>query len=365
MKSNYSKILVIVLLVISFGLGYLVKELLSRETISPPVALVMIIVIIGFYYGARHIIYKKFPSLAPKKDKIEETDFSNTDDMVETPRTALSTIIEIAVAAMFALSCYGVWINDKIGLLIVGLLAVGAAGMLLVAYYPNSKEGEVNPKATAADIVKSRRLRVRAVALALFSLAFSFLPHTHLALIGCGLYIAIRLIFSFILKGVPEQKDKSSRFNITEVKVTHTLGAFAFEAATVLILLGSWAAAHYTYQLRGTGLLDFPIIEMVCFSVLAVVALIIPYCPRWMNRSEGFVNNLQVLENIKLYRILAIGMSIAVLLTVYLPYKGTYSILDTISRHFWVIILFAEIYMRDKIRNGLRETDTDQKTELS
>ena len=173
------------------------------------------------------------------------------------------------------------------------------------------------------------------------------------------------IICSFILKGVPEQKDKSSRFNITEVKVTHTLGAFAFEAATILILLGSWAAAHYTYQLRGTGLLDFPIIEMVCFSVLAVVALIIPYCPRWMNRSEGFVNNLQVLENIKLYRILAIGMSIAVLLTVYLPFKGTYSILDTISRHFWVIILFAEIYMRDKIRNGLRETDTDQKTELS
>ena len=76
MKSKYSKILAIVLLVISLGLGYLVKELLSRETISPMVALVMIIVIIGFYYGARHIIYKKFPSLAPPKDKIEEIDLN-------------------------------------------------------------------------------------------------------------------------------------------------------------------------------------------------------------------------------------------------------------------------------------------------
>lgn len=360
MKLTNAKILSIALFVISLGLGYLVKELLSREAISPLVALVLIIVIIGFYYGARHIIYKKCPSLAPKKDKIEETDFSNTDDMVETPRTVMSTIIEIAVAAMFALSFYKVWTNDRIGLLIVSLLAVGALGMLGLAYYPNSKEGEVNPKATAADFVKSHRMRVRSVALALFSLAFCFLPHTHLVLIGCGLYIAIRLIFSFILKGIPEQQDKNSRFNIAEVKVTHTLVALAVEAATILILIGAWAAAHYTHQLEGKGLLDFPIIEMVCYSVLAVIALIIPYCPRWMNRSEGFVNNRQLLENIKLYRILAIGMSIAVLVTLYLPYKGTYSILDSISRNLYIFILFADLYMRNRVRNELKKTNTAQ-----
>lgn len=360
MKLTNAKILSIALFIISLGLGYLVKELLSREAISSLVALVLIIVIIGFYYGARHIIYKKCPSLAPKKDKIEETDFSNTDDMVETPRTVVSTIIEIAVAAMFAFSFYKVWINDRIGLLIVSLLAVGAAGMLLLAYYPNSKEGEVNPKATAADFVKSHRMRVRSVALALFSLAFCFLPHTHLALIGCGLYIAIRLIFSFILKGVPEQQDKNSRFNIAEVKVTHTPVALAVEAVTILILIGAWAVAHYTHQLEGKGLLDFPIIEMICYSVLAVVALIIPYCPRWMNRSEGFVNNRQLLENIKLYRILAIGMSIAVLVTLYLPYKGTYSIMDTISRNLYILILFADLYMRNKVRNELKKTNTAQ-----
>ena len=360
MKLTNAKILSIALFVISLGLGYLVKELLSREAISPLVALVLIIVIIGFYYGARHIIYKKCPSLAPKKDKIEETDFSNTDDMVETPRTVMSTIIEIAVAAMFALSFYKVWTNDRIGLLIVSLLAVGALGMFGLAYYPNSKEGEVNPKATAADFVKSHRMRVRSVALALFSLAFCFLPHTHLVLIGCGLYIAIRLIFSFILKGVPEQQDKNSRFNIAEVKVTHTPVALAVEAVTILILIGAWAVAHYTHQLEGKGLFDFPIIEMVCYSVLAVVALIIPYCPRWMNRSEGFVNNRQLLENIKLYRILAIGMSIAVLVTLYLPYKGTYSIMDTISRNLYILILFADLYMRNKVRNELKKTKTDQ-----
>lgn len=360
MKLTNAKILSIALFIISLGLGYLVKELLSREAISPLVALVLIIVIIGFYYGARHIIYKKCPSLAPKKDKIEETDFSNTDDMVETPRTVMSTIIEIAVAAMFALSFYKVWTNDRIGLLIVSLLAVGALGMLGLAYYPNSKEGEVNPKATAADIVKSHRMRVRSVALALFSLAFCFLPHTHLVLIGCGLYIVIRLVFSFILKGVPEQQDKNSRFNIAEVKVTHTPVALAVEAATILILIGAWAAAHYTHQLEGKGLFDFPIIEMVCYSVLAVVALIIPYCPRWMNRSEGFVNNRQLLENIKLYRILAIGMSIAVLVTLYLPYKGTYSIMDTISRNLYILILFADLYMRNRVRNELKKTNTAQ-----
>ena len=360
MKLTNAKILSIALFIISLGLGYLVKELLSREAISPLVALVLIIVIIGFYYGARHIIYKKCPSLAPKKDKIEETDFSNTDDMVETPRTVMSTIIEIAVAAMFALSFYKVWTNDRIGLLIVSLLAVGSLGMLGLAYYPNSKEGEVNPKATAADFVKSHRMRVRSVALALFSLAFCFLPHTHLVLIGCGLYIAIRLIFSFILKGIPEQQDKNSRFNIAEVKVTHTPVALAVEAVTILILIGAWAVAHYTHQLEGKGLLDFPIIEMICYSVLAVVALIIPYCPRWMNRSEGFVNNRQLLENIKLYRILAIGMSIAVLVTLYLPYKGTYSIMDTISRNLYSLILFADLYMRNKVRNELKKTKTAQ-----
>ena len=348
MKLTNAKILSIALFIISLGLGYLVKELLSREAISPLVALVLIIVIIGFYYGARHIIYKKCPSLAPKKDKIEETDFSNTDDMVETPRTVMSTIIEIAVAAMFALSFYKV------------LLAVGALGMLGLAYYPNSKEGEVNPKATAADFVKSHRMRVRSVVLALFSLAFCFLPHTHLALIGCGLYIAIRLIFSFILKGVPEQQDKNSKFNIAEVKVTHTPVALAVEAVTILILIGAWAVAHYTHQLEGKGLLDFPIIEMICYSVLAVVALIIPYCPRWMNRSEGFVNNRQLLENIKLYRILAIGMSIAVLMTLYLPYKGAYSILDTISRQIFTFILFTDLYMRNRVRNELKKANTAQ-----
>ena len=360
MKTNNAKILSIALFVISLGLGYLVKELLSREAISSLVALVLIIVIIGFYYGARHIIYKKCPSLAPKEDKIEETDFSNTDDMVETPRTVVSTIIEIAVAAMFALSFYKVWTNDRIGLLIVGILAVGAAGMLILAYYPNSKEGEVNPKATAADIVKSRRMRVRSVALALFSLVFAFLPHTHLALIACGLYIVIRLIFSFTLKGVPEQQDKNSRFNIAEVKVTHTPVALAVEAVTILILIGAWAAAHYTHQLEGKGLLDFPIVEMVCYSVLAVVALIIPYCPRWMNRSEGFVNNRQLLENIKLYRILAIGMSIATLIAVYLPYKGTFGFLDTIASHIFIFILFADLYMRNRVRNELKKTNTAQ-----
>jgi hypothetical protein len=360
MKTNNAKILSIALFVISLGLGYLVKELLSREAISPLVALVLIIVIIGFYYGARHIIYKKCPSLAPQKDKIEETDFSHTDDMVETPRTVMSTIIEIAVAAMFALSFYKAWTNDRIGLLIVSILAVGAVGMLILAYYPNSREGEVNPKATAADFVKSRRMRVRSVALALFSLAFCFLPHTHLALIGCGLYIAIRLIFSFILKGVPELHDKNSRFNIAEVKVTHTPVALAVEAVTILILIGAWAVAHYTHQMEGIGLLDFPIIEMVCYSVLAVVALIIPYCPRWMNRSEGFVNNRQLLENIKLYRILAIGMSIAVLVTLYLPYKGTYSIMDTISRNLYIFILFADLYMRNRVRNELKKANTAQ-----
>ncbi len=360
MKLTNAKILSIALFIISLGLGYLVKELLSREAISPLVALVLIIVIIGFYYGARHIIYKKCPSLAPKKDKIEETDFSNTDDMVETPRTVMSTIIEIAVAAMFALSFYKVWTNDRIGLFIVSILAVGALGMLGLAYYPNSKEGEVNPKATAADFVKSRRMRVRSVVLALFSLAFCFLPHTHLALIGCGLYIAIRLIFSFILKGVPEQQDKNSRFNIAEVKVTHTPVALAVETVTILILIGAWAVAHYTHQLEGKGLLDFPIIEMICYSVLAVVALIIPYCPRWMNRSEGFVNNRQLLENIKLYRILAIGMSIAVLMTLYLPYKGAYSILDTISRQIFTFILFTDLYMRNRVRNELKKANTAQ-----
>ena len=360
MKQTNTKILSIALFIISLGLGYLVKELLSREAISPLVALVLIIVIIGFYYGARHIIYKKCPSLEPKKDKIEETDFSNTDDMVETPRTVVSTIIEIAVAAMFALSFYKVWVNDRIGLLIVSLLAVGAAGMLLLAYYPNSKEGEVNPKATVADIVKSRRMRVRSVALALFSLAFAFLPHTHLALIGCGLYIVIRLIFSFVLKGVPEQQDKNGRFNIAEVKVAHTPVALALEALTILILIGAWVMAHYTHQLEGKGLLNFPIIEMVCYSVLAVAALIIPYFPRWMNRSEGFVNNRQLLENIKLYRILAIGMSIAVLATVYLPYEGTYSFVDTAARQIFIFILFADIYMRNRVRNELKKGNTDQ-----
>ena len=360
MKINNAKILSIALFIISLGLGYLVKELLSREAISPLIALVLIIVIIGFYYGARHIIYKKCPSLAPKKDKIEETDFSNTDDMVETPRTVVSTIIEIAVAAMFAFSFHKVWINDRIGLLIVSLLAVGAAAMLILAYYPNSKEGEINPKATAADIVKSRRMRVRSVVLALLSLVFAFLPHTHLELIICGLYIAIRLIFSFILKGVPEQQDKDSRFNIAEVKVSHTPMALAVEAVTILILIGAWAVANYTHQLEGKGLLDFPIIEMVCYSVLAVVALIIPYCPRWMNRSEGFVNNRQLLENIKLYRILAIGMSIAVLATVYRPYEGTYSFVDTAARQIFTFILFADLYMRNRVRNELKKTNTDQ-----
>ena len=94
---------------------------------------------------------------------------------------------------------------------------------------------------------------------------------------------------------------------------------------------------------------------MICYSVLAVVALIIPYCPRWMNRSEGFVNNRQLLENIKLYRILAIGMSIAVLMTLYLPYKGTYSILDSISRNLYIFILFADLYMRNRVRNELKK----------
>lgn len=360
MKNNHAKILSVALFVISLGLGYLVKELLSKEAISPWIALLLIVVIIGFYYGARHVIYKKFPSLAPPKEKIEDIDLSNTDDMVETQRTVASTIIEIAVAAMFAVSCYHVWTTDKIGSIIVGLLAIGAGGMLLMAYYPDSKEGEVHPKATAADIVKSNRLRVRAVALALFSLAFAFYPGPHLALIGCGLYLAIRLIFSFILKGVPEPQYKNSRFNIAEVKVAHTPVALAYEAATVLILIGAWAAAYYTHQLEGKGLLDFPIIDMVCYSVLAVVALIIAYCPRWMNRSEGFVNNKQLLENIKLYRILAIGLSVAVLMAVYLPYKGTYSILDTISNNVFIFILFADIYLRHTIRNDLKKTDTDK-----
>ena len=360
MKPSYAKILNIALIIISLGLGYLVKVLLSNETISALVALILVIAIIGFYYGTRSLIYKKCPSLAPPKDKIEETDFSNTDDMVETPRTVGSTILEIAVAAMIAVSCYKVWTTDKTGLIIIGLLAIGAGGMLLLAYYPGSKEGEVHPKASAADIVKSHRQRVRAVALALFSLAFAFLPKIHLALIGCGLYIAIRLIFSLILKGVPEQQDKNSRFHISEIKVPHTFTAYLYETATIVILIGTWATAYFTHQLEGKGLLDFPIIEMVCYSVLAVVALIIPYCPRWMNRSEGFVNSQQILENIKLYRTLAIIIAIAALVTLYLPYKDTISILGTISRQITTIALFTDIYFRNKIRNELKKTDTDQ-----
>ena len=99
---------------------------------------------------------------------------------------------------------------------------------------------------------------------------------------------------------------------------------------------------------------------MVCYSVLAVVALIISYCPRWMNRSEGFVNNRQLIENIKLYRILAIGMAIAALMAVYLPYKGTYGFLDTIARQIFTFILFVDLYFRNRVRNELKKNNTAQ-----
>ena len=79
-----------------------------------------------------------------------------------------------------------------------------------------------------------------------------------------------------------------------------------------------------------------------------------------MNRSEGFVNNRQLLENIKLYRILAIGMSIATLIAVYLPYKGTFGFLDTIASHIFIFILFADLYMRNRVRNELKKTNTAQ-----
>ena len=280
--------------------------------------------------------------------------------MVEIPRTVGSTILEQVVALMFAASCYKVWTNDRIGLIIVGMLAVGAFVLLLLAYYPGSKEGQVHPQATAADIVKSHRHRVRAVALGLFSLAFAFYTGKHLALIGCGLYIAIRLIFSLVLKGVHEPQDTDGKFSVAAVKVTHTPVAIALEAVTVLILIGAWAAALYTHQLDGKGILDYPIIDMVCYSALAVAALIIPYCPRWMDKSEAFVNSKQLLENIKLYRILAIGLSIATLMAVYLPYKGTYGFLDTIASQIFTFIFFTDVYMRHTVRNDLKKANTAQ-----
>ena len=360
MKPSYAKILSIALLVISIGLGYLVKVLLSRDSISSLVAVVLIIGIIGFYYAVRHLIYKKCPSLAPKKDIIDETDFSNTDDLVEIHRTVGSTILENVVGVMFAISCYNVWKNDRTGLIIVGMLALGALGLLILAYYPGTKEGQVHPKATAADIVKSHRHRVRAVALGLFSLAFAFYTGKHLALIGCGFYIAIRLIFSLVFKGVHEPQDKDGKFSIAAVKVTHTPVAIALEAVTTLILIGAWVATLYTHQLEGKGILDYPIIDMACYSALAVVALTIPYFPRWMDRSEAFVNSKQLLENIKLYRILAIGLSIATLMAVYLHYEGTYGFLDTIARQIFTFILFADIYMRHTVRNDLKKNNNAQ-----
>ena len=358
-----SKIVNIALAVVSLILILVIKELLSRDIINDGVAWALGAGVFVFFFAAKRIIYKKYPSLAPPKQETEDIDLSNTDDLVELPRTAGSTILEIVLAAMFAVACYKTWTVDKTLYVILIPLAITVCGMLGVAYYPDSKEGEIHPKATAADIVKSRRLRVRSVALALFSLAIVFLPWKgsgNLTFIGCILYVALRLIFSFFIKGAPNQQNGASKFNINEVRVPHTFSAFVFEAVTILILVGSWYAAWHTRQLAGKSILDLTIIQMICYTVLAIIALIITYCPRWMNRSESFTNSRQLIKNIELYHLLAVGCAVAAMLVVYQPYKGTIGPIDFISQHFFAVILFIDLFYRNLIRNELKDNETDK-----
>ena len=266
---------------------------------------------------------------------------------------------------MFAVACYKTWTVDKTLYIFLVPLAITAGGMLMVSYYPDSKEGEIHPKASAADIVKSRRMRVRSVALALFSLAIVFLPWKmkgtgNFAFIGCILYVALRLVFSLVIKDAPNQQNGAGKFNINEVRVPHTLAALAFEAVTILILIGTWYAAWRTRLLAGKSIMDLSIIQMIFYSVLAVIALVIAYCPRWMNRSLSFTNSRQLIKNIELYRILAIGCAVAAMLVVYHPFKGTIGVMDFIARHFFVVFLFIELYYRNLIRNEMKDNETDK-----
>lgn len=360
-----SKIVNIALAVVSLILILVIKELLSRDIINDGVAWALGAGVFVFFFAAKRIIYKKYPSLAPPKQETEDIDLSNTDDMVELPRTVGSTILEIVLAAMFAVACYKTWTVDKTLYIFLVPLAITAGGMLMVSYYPDSKEGEIHPKASAADIVKSRRMRVRSVALALFSLAIVFLPWKmkgtgNFAFIGCILYVALRLVFSLVIKDAPNQQNGAGKFNINEVRVPHTLAALAFEAVTILILIGTWYAAWRTRLLAGKSIMDLTIIQMIFYSVLAVIALVIAYCPRWMNRSLSFTNSRQLIKNIELYRILAIGCALAAMLVVYHPFKGTIGVMDFIARHFFVVFLFIELYYRNLIRNEMKDNETDK-----
>lgn len=361
--NNTNRIVNIALGVVSLVLVLIIKELHSTHIINSGVALALCGGVFVFFFAAKRIIYKKYPSLAPPKQETEDIDLSNTDDMVELPRTIGSTILEIVLAAMFAVACYKAWTVDKVLYVFIIPLAITVCGMLGVAYYPDSREGEIHPKATAADIVKSRRLRVRSVALALFSLAIVFLPwkgSANLTFIGCILYVALRLIFSLVIKGAPNQQNGAGKFNINEVRVPHTLSAFVFEAVTILILAGTWYAAWHTRQLAGKSILDLTVIQLICYSVLAVIALVITYCPRWMNRSESFTNSRQLIKNIELYHLLAVGCAVAAMLVVYQPYKGTIGPMDFIAQHFFAVILFIDLFYRNLIRNELKDDKTDK-----
>ena len=343
---------------------FVLKELHSREIISSRIALGLIVGVGVVFFAVKRIISKKYPSLAPPKDEMEDIDLSNTDDMVEVPRTVGSTILELVLAALFAVACYKAWVTDKTLLIFVGLLAIATGIMLLLAYYPTSKEGEVNPKATAADIVISRRMRVRSVAMALLALGVVFLPMRYSFIIICTLYVALRLIFSLIIKGASDQPDGASKFNINEVKVHHTPAAIAYEAVTILLLIGAWVAAYYTHLFEGKGILNLSGVEMICCSALTVIALIITYCPRWMNRSESFVNSQQLTKCIELYRFLAIGFAVATLTVVYLPYKGTNGLMDTIAQDIFIIIIAIDIIYRQKIRRELVKSTSSKNQKL-
>ena len=361
-------------LILVFG----IRELMHREIIGPTLALVLLLVAIGFGYLAKRFIQHKHPELASPKEDVDaelEELMQDSDNTVDLPRTPVSTLFEVITAGLFAVAVYRVIALGCLWLLVpIALSAIYAFFQLLRVYYTDVRKDQDEQEIATRCKALSLKRRVRAIYFGLAALVMTFVGYPDgdyswrsVIISAALLYLPVFSILRLLTPGHIKLTAPGKEISLSQMKVARSLEGNIYEIVTFALLIAAWGVAAYNHQFAGKGILDEPLAELILCSIFAIGALVLAYFPKWMGNALFFSNTQQANLDVKRHRILAVEIAVLALLIPFIPYFQNMQIhflegrLGKYFFYYMMFILFHACAYNDRIKQaGQPEKTTGQ-----
>ena len=107
-------------------------------------------------------------------------------------------------------------------------------------------------------------------------------------------------------------KQQQEEFDVNNVKITRTIEGTIFEAVSAMFVIGAWVIALARHQFTGASGEQWRT-GIITLTIMIVFLLVGAYFPRYMKNSHRLGNISQVLLSVRLCRILAIEIALAIL----------------------------------------------------